>query len=146
MNINEKLQNELANMIAHVNDGASFLVSELPDVISQLLMWRSVKSGAVFMIGVILLALSAKSVVWVKRSVKESREAYDRGERWTRYSGCDSTTSHEYDLKAGVFVWIIPVFLLIVGACVAANNLDWLQILIAPKVYLIEYAAKLAGA
>ena len=146
MNINEKLQNELANMVAHINDGASFLATELPDVISQLLIWHTVKSGAVFMIGVILLALSAKSVVWVKRSAKESREAYDRGERWTRYSGCDSTTSHEYDLKAGGFIWIIPVFLLVFGACVTANNLAWLQILIAPKVYLIEYAAKLAGA
>ncbi len=40
---------------------------------------------------------------------------------------------------------IASISLMALGFFMAISSLDWLQILIAPKLYLLEYAAKLVG-
>lgn len=65
-----------------------------------------------------------------------------RGEQWTRLHNSSGVTSSSYDFKASGLGRIIPsIALFILG--LAYLNIEWLQIWIAPKLYLIEYAADL---
>lgn len=142
MNINEKLQTELATMIAHVNDGVSFLAAELPDVISQLLMWKLVESAVMTALGLVSATLIA--VFFIKNSGKGAVIHEDGGGRYAKH---ELTLTH--DGYGEIAPWLpVTAVVSFAAACVAISltSLAWLQILIAPKVYLIEYAAKLAGA
>ena len=129
--MNDELQKALATILAKTTNaleaGVTFLQAELPEVIRQLLAWHAVKSGITFAVCVILFAACATVAV---KCFKAGRA---------------KLTDDDGDDGFGEFV----VFLFgSLSSCAAGssalNNLDWLQILIAPKLYLIEYAARLA--
>ena len=42
-----------------------------------------------------------------------------------------------------VFFWSVEIFVFLIA--MSRINLEWLQIWLAPKVWLIEYASKLIG-
>lgn len=120
--MNDDLQKALAEILNKTTQGAEagvgFLQRELPDVVQQLLVWHGVKSAVFF---VILLSLSLISAWATKRVWTWAREEDEGDEAATLF-------------PAGAAVVL----------CVSAfGNLDWLQILLAPKLYLIEYAASL---
>lgn len=122
--MNEQLQTALAEMLGKANSGidagASFLQAQLPDVIQQLLAWKATQSVLWFSLPIIALVVFVNLAGWICRK----SEPMDRDE------------------KAFVaWITLIPVTIL---AVIAGCNMDWLQILIAPKIYLIEYAASLA--
>jgi len=82
-------------------------------------------------------------------SREELQAAYDAGEPWTRYSRGGSTTSIKYDEIArgeGAFLRFAScAAIVITGSMMLIGNfLDVAKILIAPKIWLIEYAASLA--
>ena len=118
--MNEQLQNALAEILGKTLNGidaaSSFVVAELPDVIQQLLMWYAIKGFLLFAVGITLIPMYYKFCRW----------AYVKSE-----NNPDS----------------IPVFLVFscipFGATLFLFNLDWLQIIIAPKIWLIEYASEL---
>jgi len=128
--MNEQLQEALAELLGKANNGidtaGDFLASELPDVIQQLLMWHGVKS---FIIS--LICILTPFIIY-KISVKIARLTWmaDGGDPW----GYPHVI-----VPTGVIGGIALV------ACTANINLTWLQIWIAPKVWLIEYAASLAS-
>ena len=121
--MNEELQNQLTQMLADLATNAAaakdFALSEMPDVVSQLLWWRGIAS---FLFWILFLALIAAGVkLWW---------AFSRSEgEWP--------DSREMAAVLGGFVCLA------VGMIGFLISFDWLQILIAPKVYLIEYAAEL---
>lgn len=127
--MNEQLQKALVDIITKATTGMdtaiSFLSEELPDVIHQLLMWHMVESLVYFSSGVILAVIifiaNYKQVKYVVKMSKENSGYIDDA----------------FWLVLNMFqlLWIIPIVILF--------NLRWLQILIAPKLYLIEYAASL---
>lgn len=121
--MNDQLQTALADIIGKttnaISTGVSFLQAELPDVIHQLLMWKAVQSGVFFAALLLLFALGVWSASKVFRHGQ--KEGYG-AEAFAMFPGA---------FAAGC---LIAVF----------HNLAWLQIIIAPKVYLIEYAASLA--
>ena len=121
--MNEELQKALAALLAKTTSaaeaGASFLQAELPEVIQQLLMWKAVESGVHFL----LAAIATGLLVWGAK----------RFWQW-----CRAEDSYMESLV------MLPAIAASVFAVIAMSSLDWLQILIAPKVYLIEYAASLA--
>lgn len=102
--------------------------------------------------GALMLLLAYPTFKYIsgasKEKISQAREDYENGERWTRYSKGSTTTSHEYDAVVGV-VPAIKYFVLMLmcaaGFVEFATNFTWLQIWIAPRVFLVEYAAKLAG-
>lgn len=125
------LEDALITVIKKTTDavgaGVDFLAGQIPDVIQQLLMWHAVRSGVLFTFCVVLaIALAVVGERMRKAYIasgKESRHGYsDDGYMF----GC-------------IFAWCGT------SAAIAGMfcNLEWLQILIAPKVYLIEYAASL---
>lgn len=122
--MNDDLQKALAVILqktTHAAEtGAAFLQAELPEVIRQLLMWKAVQSFIWF-----ALALTACVILF-----RKSRE-YFKAHKVGSFDG--------FDLVGGLAA--IGSGLTFV---IAMLSTAWLQILIAPKVYLIEYAARLA--
>jgi hypothetical protein len=129
--MNDELQKALAVMLQKTTQateaGAAFLQAELPDVIRQLLLWHAVRSGVIFIALIIAcVALSKWSIAMKNKYVASTEDSAYGGEEG-------------YAIACGAL-----------GLCAAGslicvfNNLAWLQIWLAPKVYLIEYAARLA--
>ena len=130
--MNEQLQQALLQLIEKsllaVEKGAEFLGDEIPDVINQLLLWYSIKSFLFFLTGV---GIGYVTVRYCKRfHAGYTQELKDR-----------STPHTDSDwFAAWMFTGVIGGFL--TAYCIFIN-LDWLQILVAPKIWLIEYAADL---
>lgn len=102
--------------------GVDFLSAQIPDVIPQLLMWHALKSGIVFGLGVIGMIFA---VVLFNKALVAFKKA------------------KTYDNEGPGFGMFLSVIGGIICFLIAYNHLDWLQILVAPKLYLIEYAAEL---
>jgi len=117
----DKLDDILLKLLTGITEGGQFLVAELPEVIQQLLHWYFAKSVIYSLIGFFLAYV-------VYRIVKFAIHFYK--------------TDESYDAEPKVFV--IVLLGSVVGFIgVFFVSLDWLQILIAPKVWLIEYASEL---
>lgn len=148
------LNEMLERAVNAVDTATQFSREHIPDVVDQLLMWHGIESFMFFVFGVAIFGVVVfvtKTMLSMSRltvSKEEARAAYDRGEQWTRYK--TGATSDEYDeimrgdnlvpVIAIVIIASIPAF---TGIAIAVNNLEWLQIIVAPKLYLLEYAAEL---
>lgn len=145
--MNEEAQKALAAMVQRALDGVDaaveFSQAQIPDVVEQLLIWHMVDSLlsclAAFCAALFSFLMFRKGAA----SQKAAREAYKNGERWTRFSDSGSgLTSTAYDFKASGLAFYVPA-----GALALASPLmistTWLKIIIAPKIYLLEYGASL---
>lgn len=131
--MNEQLQQALAAILNKtmegVEAGASFLQAELPDVIQQLLMWKLVEAILITIASVVVAVCYALFM-----------RAFSKAEGGGSYKDCYGMPTF------GAFIGIAG------GACAAIAAFCGLlqyplaaaQILVAPKIYLIEYAASLA--
>lgn len=117
-----KAEQVLINMIDKAAEIGSAAVDEIPLVVQELLMWKFADS-IILCLGGILLALFW---LWLYKKV------------YNFYSkDGDFELIHHPEitfLLFTIFGWI-PVFEMV--------NLDWLKIWLAPRVYLLEYAASL---
>lgn len=157
----EQAKDVLAQMMQRALDGVDaaveFSQEQIPDVVQQLLTWHFVQSLIFFLVGVVILsvcAVVAIKTIPTKRKTsavrREAREAYERGEKWTRHGGSGSVSSIEYDrvMRDGstvdLFNVLFPAAIAsIFGLVFVGCNIDWLKIWIAPKLYLLEYGASL---
>ena len=115
--MNENLNNALVELINSALVAKDFVLGELPEVINQLLLWKAVENGVMAVMFIIPAFLLFKTAKYYWKT-----EKYDK-EIPTLLFGC---------------LGLIPT----IG--VVVSILTVLQIWIAPKVYLIEYAAQLA--
>lgn len=120
--MNEQAQKILADLLQKASNGidsaVSFSQAQIPDIIHQLLMWNAVSSAAIqaFCILVIIACVYLMFLSWNK--VDD-----------------DDFLLLPMLIESGVVISSIFVFF---------NYFDWLKIWLAPKLYLIEYAASLA--
>ncbi|MEA1971965.1 MAG: hypothetical protein U9N34_01510 [Candidatus Cloacimonadota bacterium] len=125
--MNDKLNIQLAQILADVSatvgEAKTFVVAELPDVVQQLLIWYGVYYFIIFSLCVLTLA----SIVYIifKYTIPAQKKWDGR--------------SFPPALQA-LFAGSLPVFITF-----NIINLQWLKIWIAPKIWLIEYAATLSG-
>jgi len=144
--MNEQLQQALAALlnktVSGIDAGAAFLSAEIPDVIQQLLIWKAAESAISMLFGVMILL----ACVYATRMCFRGPQIIDSA----RGVGARGNVKPDflYDSDGGIHPGIIVVMVVltigyIIGIAMA-SSLDWLQILIAPKVYLLEYAASLA--
>lgn len=124
--MNDELQKALAASIGKVVNaaeaGASFLQVELPEVIRQLLVWKAFEYGALAIIFIGMGAwLLVKSIGWFKKGYEEVEDGL---------------------LFVSTIVGVASSTMLLGGIWKAMLIV---QILIAPKVYLIEFAASLVS-
>ena len=128
--MNENLQLAVTDLIntalSSAKTAAEFITAEMPDVVQQLLLWHGVRSFILFLMGV--AAAVALVLHW----------------RWTIRTFPRNKDNRVDILDDAGFFKMIGLFLTTVGCAVFSCvmlNMTWLQILIAPKVWLIEYAA-----
>ena len=130
--MNEQLQLAVNTLIQTslnaIDKGTTFLSNQIPEVIQQLLLWKAIASfiefsSGIFIIGGIFAWLIYQYKYW-KTTVKTTW-----GEKKVRLLS-----------ETGPFslLNIFLIFPLLYGS--SCINLIWLQIWIAPKLYLIEYA------
>jgi len=122
--MNEQLQQALSDLINRsltgLDKAGDFLNAEIPAVIQQLLLWHGVYEFIMFLIGVAFIV----GVVYGNyRHFKWLRA------NWEQVDGDPVLIFHIFQIG-----WIPLICYFI--------NLQWLQIWIAPKVWLLEYAAQ----
>lgn len=126
----EPLKQAVADMIQAATKSAGeakdFLAGQIPDVIRQLLMWEMAQSIVYCLIGIAMM------IVWIKAA----RRYYAFGckEEW-EFDVSDNLIPASFIFGMVSIFWI--------GGTIAFLNTTWLQIWLAPKVYLIEFARDL---
>lgn len=124
-----------------VDKGVDFALTQAPEVVQELLLWKSVTSFIGFAFGVLMLGLGFVYVFYTVRSIIKTRP--EKGGECNLY--WDAFVYHNPSLTVYSAV-VFPVLTLshtTVFLTVAIQNNDWLKIWIAPKLYLLEYAASL---
>lgn len=117
--MNDKLSEALVELISLSVSGVEFLVSEIPEVLHQLLIWKATVSAI-------------SMVCWVLLCV-----AIYKFNRWQiGYLAKNKKFDHPYVMcNTFQMLWIIPL--------AGLFDLNFLKIWLAPKVFLIEYAAQM---
>lgn len=119
--MNEQAQKILVDLLQKASNGidsaVSFSQAQIPDVIQQLLMWNAVSSAGIQ----IICALAIAACIYLMCFA------------WNKGDDADVVLAALVFTGIGSIVCIVIIF----------NNFDWLKIWLAPKLYLIEYAASL---
>ena len=159
----EELNTALATLIEQATTGidasVGFLQAELPDVVYQLLLWHGIKSALFCLVALLLLLVPYLVIKRLKAGFKKfnpekSRYEYKDQEaisewQYAEVSEYAHTTNTVYVRErdvAGIYQ-VVGAVLSVTSVVLSGIfiNLTWLQIWIAPKVWLLEYAAKLVS-
>lgn len=140
--MNEQMQNALVEIIQKASSGMDasvrFLSSEIPDVISQLLLWNITASSVGMALSAIVLAMSVSMIVWMIKLYGTGR---DTGKPNWVHDGERHLPLRDLVIPLSVVLFLAllvsPIFFI-------ANMMEVLKIWLAPKIWLIEYAASLA--
>lgn len=131
--MNEALQktvnSALVDLISNATKAKDFLVEQIPDVIQQLLRWNFYKYLTYEILSI--LWISVTLYIWLHFADK-----YIKNEKSKSYASEDD---YAMVYLLGGMSWAVinvPSFVNL--------NITWLQIWIAPKIYLIEYCSNLA--
>ena len=128
--MNDQLQKVLADIITRVTSGADAAIQfgkeQIPEVLKQLLIWNFTFS---FLIWFSATAIIVGYIIWMLTKF-----------RWWFKNQRSTTTELDAAVIAITGIWGFVSFIMIfVFWC----NFDWLKIWVAPKLYLLEYAAPL---
>ena len=123
----------LTKALKAVEQGAEFLAGELPEVVEQLLIWHFVSSILTAISGVILLGsiiyFIRKQVAWWNQDV----DCEYGGGKEKRY------LSSSAPLIGFNILLIFPI----IHSLSYIGDTAWLKIWVAPKLFLLEYAASI---
>lgn len=140
--MNEQLQQSLVQILEKTINGidssVAFMQAELPDVISQLLMWYMAKNGMDMVLGVMM---TIPFLFFCKKYKEQDILGAESDSFWvTHYS----TMNNHIGIGAGMTgaALLLIAFFGCISFVVGAYEVA--KIWIAPKIWLIEYAASLA--
>jgi hypothetical protein len=137
--VNQKLQDSLADMItkatAVAGDAKDFVIQQMPDIIKQLLMWKFAES----LLPMVFLGIVTLFMGWMVSRAIKAGDFTD-----TKEKSYDWIPSNGWPTAGFGLVKAVIGFLFFISFLMHLN-LEWLQIWIAPKVYLIEYAKSMVG-
>ena len=130
--MNEQLQLAVSTLIQTslnaIDKGTTFLSNQIPEVIQQLLLWKAIASFIEFSSGIFLIGgIFAWLIYQYKYWTTEIEDTY-----------ISKKLRIEEDRGALSILNLFLIIPLLYGS--SCINLIWLQIWIAPKLYLIEYA------
>jgi hypothetical protein len=146
--MNERAEEALARLLDLAVDGIegakTFAEAELPQVVEQLLMWKFWKSLLHMLLSTGLFALSLGALLACIVKINRSKQSQDEDGQipyctnfwWGSHSVSGPASAISLGLAATTFLSL--------NVMVFSIDLTWLQILIAPKLYLLEYSAGLA--
>ncbi|EEW5488926.1 MULTISPECIES: hypothetical protein [Escherichia] len=145
----EEANKILVDLLKKASDGIDsaivFSQAQIPDVVHQLLVWNMVDSLIKTLIAISTIPL----VIWF---VKKQCKKVEIGKFDNEGRSCDNgqpkyktTMIWESDGKLSGFVLpLVALFILWFSFIISVvANMTWLKIWLAPKLYLIEYAASL---
>ena len=112
--IDNKLVEAITDITANLAQAKSFVMSELPDVLQQYLLFNTIKSCGYVILGLILVITC---IYWIHRSIE----------------------SEDYMENIGGLLIILGVTTIIGGIMFFTNLVEAIQLLIAPKVWLLEH-------
>lgn len=126
--MNDQANKILIEMLKKASDGidaaVSFSQAQIPDVVHQLLVWNAVSSVLFQLVAIVFVFVYVTTGVRCLKGL-ETRKWSDAAEGlsiiWLIVGGL-----------ASVILFFAFIF-----------NFDWLKIWLAPKLYLLEYAASL---
>lgn len=120
------VNNALVSIINDVASAKNFILSQAPDVISQLIQWNTIKYGSlVLFLGVLALFMYICGIYLHKKYLSEP----------------DGDRRDDEDLAIGAgAAYIVGIA---ISVFVVWNIFALVKIYVAPKVWLIEYAARL---
>ena len=129
--MNEQLQQAVADLInksvATAEKAGDFIISELPDVVEQLLLYEFWYSLIMFLFGLAFVFASAYGITSGSKTIISVEEG-DKPSHFVPFA---------------VFKLVISVIMALLGIASVLLEHTWFKIWIAPKVWLIEYAANL---
>lgn len=121
--LTQRLDSILSLLESSAKTAGNFAAEQAPEVIQQLLQWKFTISLIIFCVGIFLIIASLVATYKIFFYYKEKNKgSYDEGAE---------------------FFSLSILFGVLVGAILLSNSIDWLQIWIAPKLYLLEYASSL---
>jgi hypothetical protein len=139
--MNEQLQQALSDLInktvSGIDAGSAFLQSEIPEVITQLLMWKMCEALIVATMYLVILLVSCRVI---SKNVGMGLEDQNNSRH-------KLTLTHDEDGEIApwiMFTWTTALIPFFSGLEIVSAIKDAIQIWVAPKIYLIEYAASLA--
>ncbi|AVH85315.1 hypothetical protein RsoM2USA_387 [Ralstonia phage RsoM2USA] len=136
-----KALDPLSEALTHIIDatvkagtaGINFLSEQIPDVIHQLLVWKAIQSFLPFMLGIVAMIAGSYAMYYIIKMYRKNVAAYEQ----RRPHGLG------YDAFVEWILGLCAAGVVVMGFFGAATHMTWLQIIVAPKIYLIEYAAHL---
>ncbi|HGC0330088.1 TPA: hypothetical protein ACIY1F_004414 [Escherichia coli] len=145
----EEANKILVDLLKKASDGIdsaiAFSQAQIPDVVHQLLVWNMVDSLIKTLIAISTIPL----VIWFMKKQYQKVEIgkFDNeGWSWEKWKPKYKQTMI-WESNGEISFLILPlaaVFVLWVSFIIAVvTNMTWLKIWLAPKLYLIEYAASL---
>lgn len=144
--MNEQLQLALTATLGKVTSGVeagvNFLSSEIPEVIQQLLLWKLLEASLLSTICIVLLIVVVLSIKYCGVG-----ERINPNNRYPGVGNCKTTLTHDDDgdphpgIIAIGAIWGVAVPILVITTIELIGRA--LQIWLAPKIYLIEYATSL---
>jgi len=137
--MNEELKNKLNEFLGKLIEGmekaGEFAVDQIPDVVQQALTWFAWKSGVGFLAGLFLLSATPFIVKFLKKHWWQKDKS---GSVLTWYDGTPKAND-----AVSIFGGTALVAVIVTGFYLLANNLEWLQILVAPKWFIVSEMSKL---
>lgn len=145
--LNEALVQIIQSTQGAVEKGIGFLSDQIPDVIQQLLLWKFAEALAYTAVGVLGLVIIA--VLLFKHAIRRVDKVVQTPGRYDTEKTIYKESlvyDKDGDVHFGVIILGLGSFFGgIISLCAAESVFTALQIWLAPKVFLIEYASKLVS-
>lgn len=137
--MNNELQNAVAQvLIAALNTAKQtghWLQGQMPEVLHQLIRWNLIQDSVTIFLSLLFMAIYFRSVFVFSRKYKQAKKE-------------DGSTLFDItDMPCGIvwIVWFVGGLFGLVSSVIGliSSLMDGLEIFIAPKVWLLEYATHL---
>lgn len=141
---NEVLSQLLQRAVDGVDAAVEFSQSQIPDVVEQLLMWKLMEGILWGFVGFVIVVIGFKMWTGSARLAAKAYKAREDGEDWVWLTpSVKVCTSMTYDYCVSPAPKFVAAFVSLVGLAFMSSFMGALKIAIAPKLYLLEYAAGL---
>lgn len=128
-----------------IDSAVAFSQAQIPDVVSQLLVFEMVQSVIIFVFGILLIVLfviiAKKQFKLITDGVVEDGYSWQIGK--TKYKQTLIFTNKGEIGDRVIIVFFLSFLWMSASLVMTLGNLTWLKIWLAPKLYLLEYAASL---
>lgn len=136
--MNEELKAQLIPILENTKDGLAaavdFLCEQSPLLVDEILRWEGIKSGMVFFIYATVMIIGM--IFSKKIRLLAKIRSRSKNEECIRLCG-----EHKHDecMWCPILGVIAHIIIFVILPIVVLCNLTWVKVLVAPRLFLIEY-------